>query len=76
MMVEKLSRTREKRRVDYAALLKPAKLPRARANPKARTQHELFDLKVLERDSGSSRVKVHYMGYGSSDDEWRAEADI
>ena len=52
-------------------------MPRRRAKrvPKPKA-HELFDLEVLERDSGSSRVKVHYTGYGSSDDEWRDEKDI
>ena len=72
-------RTRGKR-VDCASPLKPAALPRGKSVPKrmpmARSQHELYDLDVVERDSGSGRVKVHSIGYSSGDDEWRDESDI
>lgn len=29
-----------------------------------------------ERDSETGKVKVHYTGYGSNDDEWKDEDDI
>ena len=33
-------------------------------------------MEVVERDNAAKRVKVHYTGYGSSEDEWKDESDI
>ena len=30
----------------------------------------------MERDTNAERVKIHYCGYSSSDDEWRDLGDI
>ncbi len=37
---------------------------------------ELYALEVVEEDPYNSRVKVHYVGYGVEEDEWRDKADI
>ena len=31
---------------------------------------------VLECDEARNRVKIHYVGYDASDDEWREAADV
>ena len=40
-----------------------------------RNTDNLYELKVID-DVYTSRVKVHYVGYGSEYDEWRDKADI
>jgi hypothetical protein len=61
------------RRVDYKAA-NDIILPVAnRSKPK---KSELYPVEVVERDVQKKKVKVHYTGYGSSDDEWRDEDDI
>lgn len=32
---------------------------------------KLYPIEVIERDSETGKVKVHYTGYGSHDDEWK-----
>ena len=62
---------RECREKNYKDMYNPP-LPRAE-----RTRHDperLFPLEVLERDG--ARVKVHYVGYSSTHDEWRDVEDI
>lgn len=62
------------RRVDYKAandIILP--VAKKRSRPK---KSELYPVEVVERDAQSKRVKLHYTGYGSSDDEWRDEDDI
>lgn len=62
---------RECREKNYKDMCNP-RLPRAE-----RTRHDperLFPLEVLERDG--ARVKVHYVGYSSTHDEWRDIEDI
>ena len=39
-------------------------------------EKRLYELEVIERDTLNRRVKVHYVGYDSDDDEWRDEKDI
>jgi hypothetical protein len=52
---------------DYKAMSDTV-LPRS---SRKKSQDTLYPLEVLEREAG--KVKVHYIGYGSSDDEWRDE---
>ena len=68
--------TRPGRRVDYKAsndiVLPVAK----RSRRPCQAESELYPVEVLERDEEAKRVKVHYAGYGSSDDEWKDEDDV
>ena len=65
-------RTRERKNYDESSI--PA-LPRSRpTQPKKDTT--LYELEIVEEDSYNERVKVHYLGYGSEDDEWRHKKDI
>ena len=68
--------TRPGRRVDYKAS-NDIVLPVAK---KCCRQHqaelELYPVEVLERDEEAKRVKVHYTGHGSSDDEWKDKDDV
>ena len=40
------------------------------------SKDELYELEVVERDRANHRVKVHYVGYDSDDDEWHSESDV
>lgn len=52
-------------------------LPVAKRSHQSRQiESELYPVEVLERDEEAKRVKVHYTGYGSSDDEWKDKGDI
>lgn len=46
------------------------KLPRAQ-----RCRGKLYHMTVLERNTTTDMVKVHYDCYGSEDDEWRSAAE-
>ena len=48
-------------------------LPRSKRIKKDPT---LYELEIVEEDVYTNRVKVHYIGYDSDDDEWRDRADI
>ena len=48
-------------------------LPRAKHIKKDTT---LYELEIVEEDVYNNKVKVHYIGYDSDDDEWRDKADI
>ena len=37
---------------------------------------KLYQLEIIEEDTTNGRVKVHYTGYSSDDDEWRDKEDI
>ena len=37
---------------------------------------KLYDLDIVEEDVLTQRVKVHYIGCGSEDDEWRDKDKI
>ena len=50
-----------------------AHLPRIRAT---KMVDKLYQLEILEEDTTNGRVKVHYTGYSSDDDEWRDKKDI
>ena len=65
------------RRVDYKAS-NDIVLPVAERcrRPRRSARAELYPVEVLERDEETKRVKVHYTGYGSSDDEWKDESDV
>ena len=63
---------RKQQKKDYKKL---ADTPLPRTRP-ARKDDALYELEVLEEDTTSGRVKVHYTGYGSEHDEWRDKNDI
>lgn len=74
--ITKKYNTRPGRRVDYKAS-SDIVLPVAKRSRRSRQiESELYPVEVLERDEEAKRVKVHYTGYGSSDDEWKDEDDI
>lgn len=56
---------------DYKAMSDTV-LPRSLRHKK--TQDTLYPVDILEQEAG--KVKVHYIGYGSSDDEWKDEDEI
>lgn len=49
------------------------KLPKVRPT---KTTEKLYELEILEEDTSTGKIKVHYIGYGSEDDEWREKEDI
>ena len=55
-------------------LLADIDLPKAKRSCTASKKDELYAVTIEERQD--TRVKVHYVGYGSQHDEWRDEADI
>ena len=64
-------RLRSKKRVNYreADDVRLSRAERARS-----PSNELFPVHVIERTD--ERVKVHYVGYSSSYDEWRDESEL
>ena len=54
-------------------MLSDTPLPRAQT---AKCQNKLYELEIVDEDESSGKVKVHYTGYGSEDDEWRDREDI
>ena len=40
----------------------------------AKRHRTLYPVEVLEHEAG--KVKIHYIGYGSSDDEWKEEEEL
>ena len=62
---------RKKERKDYKQLsdLQLLKL-------RAKRDDKLYELDIVEEDVLTQRVKVHYIGYGSEDDEWRDKDEI
>jgi hypothetical protein len=65
---------RERRETSYKEdrlVLRREKVSKGRGS-----QDKLYELKVVERDRENHRVKVHYIGYDSDDDEWRSESDV
>ena len=63
---------RAQQKKDYKKLTE-AHLPRIRATKRV---DKLYELEIIEEDTINSKVKVHYTGYGSDDDEWRDKQDI
>ena len=63
------------RRVDYKASNEII-LPVAQRCSRPCQKSELYPVEVIERDDEAKRVKVHYTGYGSSDNEWKDEHDV
>lgn len=61
---------RKKERKDYKQL-SDLQLPRLRA-----AKDKLYELEIVEEDVLTQRVKVHYIGYGSEDDERRDKDEI
>ena len=61
----------KKERKDYKQL-SDLQLPRLRV----KQDDKLYDLDIVEEDVLTQRVKVHYIGYGSEDDEWRDKDEI
>ena len=69
-----MSRLRKRQAVNYRDDLP---LPRARrAKIKAVSPERLYPLRVVEEDEERQLVKVHYEGYSSCYDEWRARDGI
>jgi len=56
---------------DYKELGDGVKLPRER--PK-RVEEKLYPVEIIERNE--ERVKVHYIGYNSSYDEWKEDGEL
>ena len=53
------------------------RLPRARrAKLKAASPDRLYPLRVMDEDEVRELIKVHYEGYSTSYDEWRARGHI
>ena len=63
---------REQQKKDYRKLA-DIPLPRIRATKRV---DKLYQLEIIEEDATNGKVKVHYTGYGSDDDEWRDKEDI
>ena len=63
---------RKKDKKNYKDLCQ-VQLPRAKRIKKDAT---LYELEIVEEDVYNNRVKVHFIGYDSDDDEWRNKADI
>ena len=40
------------------------------------TQKDVYPIEVVDEDSSTSAVKVHYIGYSSRHDEWKPKQDI
>ena len=59
------------KRVDYKELNKVV-LPRAIREKKSR----LYSVEIVEQNVLAGKVKIHYVGYSSSEDEWRDAADV
>ena len=74
-MQEPISRPLRKRKaVNYSENLP---LPRAaRVKIKPAPPDHLYPLSVVEEDDERELVKVHYEGFSSKYDEWRAKNDI
>lgn len=60
---------RKKRRVNYRELL-DIKLPKEKRTPR----DQLYPVTVLDRNE--SQVKIHYVGYTSTHDEWRDISEL
>ena len=60
-------------KVDYKQLVECAKLPRTKkiCTP---GDKQLFPVEILEAEN--NQVKVHYIGYGKEDDEWKDKSEI
>ena len=66
------SYTTRGRKVNYKLLSNPwPQIPRLR---RQKVEDKLYPVEVTER--ALNRVKIHYIGYGSDDDEWRDADDI
>ena len=48
-------------------------IPRAKA---VKQKDKLYELEIIQEDEYLGKVKVHYIGYGSEEDEWRDRSDI
>ena len=64
---------RRKRRLDYRQLA-DVRLPRATRRPRKAASSDIFPVTIRERKD--SRVKVHYIGYSSSYDEWKDVSEL
>lgn len=66
------SYTTRGRKVNYKLLSNPwPQIPRLR---RQKVEDKLYPVEVTER--ALNRVKIHYIGYGYDDDEWRDADDI
>ena len=63
---------RRKERRNYK--IENIRLPRARRT--AKKDEQLYELEIIDEDVYTGRVKVHYVGYESEDDEWRDKDEI
>ena len=62
-----------KRKVDYKKLNEVEGIPREK---RRKDNDELYPIEIVERDTINSRVKIHYIGYSTNEDEWRNAAEI
>ena len=61
--------------VDYKELAN-LRLPRSRAEKDRCRESRLYPVEVIEKDSATGRVKIHYVGYSARCDEWRDDSDV
>ena len=59
-------------RVNYKELTKVV-LPRA---VREKQETKLYSVNIVEQNPTTHKVKIHYIGYDSCEDEWRDEGDI
>ena len=62
-----------KRKVDYKKLNEVEGIPREK---RRKDNDELYPIEIVERNTINSRVKIHYIGYSTNEDEWRNAAEI
>lgn len=62
-----------KKKVDYKKLNDVEGIPRGK---RRKDNDELHPVEVVERDAVNGRVKIHYIGYSTNEDEWRNASDI
>ena len=68
------SRLRKRPAVNYLDDLRLSRVRRTKI--KAAPPDRLYPLRVVDEDEVRELVKVHYEGYSTSYDEWRAKDDI
>jgi hypothetical protein len=73
-MVEAGDRPKRKNsKVNYKELA-DVDIPRVKKSKCGRSNNQLFPVRVLEREE--NRVKIHYVGYTSTHDEWREVSEL
>ena len=50
--------------------------PSSNRTKKSSKSSDIYPIEVVDEDSSSSQVRVHYIGYSSKHDEWKSKEDI